>query len=249
MPVYPFGYTIISGKQDQGTTVSNILNSDPLAGISGLWTNSGGSSPVGLYTDVACTTPVTGAAQAIAGWKDERTGMIIATQSDASKRPLSAIIGTKLVMLCDGIDDGMITEVNLVNPFSLAVAGAVTAASNTNRLIQSRDNNRLISLARFANAVFNGGAVLDDTASITLAAPAVAVLTVGATSSCFVNGVNHTDNSGVLGDWGRIGIMSEGTNPEPPTGYITGLFWKVGGEWTPTEKAAIAAFALTINPP
>lgn len=33
MPVYPLGYPIISGKQDGGTTLTNVMNVDPLASL------------------------------------------------------------------------------------------------------------------------------------------------------------------------------------------------------------------------
>jgi len=201
-----------------------------------------------LYQDTACTIQAAGG-DPVGGWKDERTGTIIATQSDADKRPIATVVGGKMVLVSDGVDDAMVTEVDLPNPFSLAVSGAVLSSSNSQRILQSRDENRLITFNRFSNAVFLGVAVVGDTGTSPGSAPSVAVLTDAATASCFINGVDRTDNPAVSANWGRIGIMGGGQNPfEVPDGYISGLFWKTGGVWTPTERAAIEAFAVTINP-
>lgn len=229
-----------------GPRLISASNADPLPGIEGIWTNAGSSTSVGLYQDTACTDPVDDEFQSIAGWKNERTGAIIATQSNASKQPFSMIVGGKMVMYSDGVDDGMVTNVNLLNPFSLAVTAAVVTGSNFQRLLQSMENNRVLTFGRGTAAVFLGGVVVNNTGS-TVPNSAVGILTDDAHSTFWLNGTDVTDNPDISADWGTVGLFGEGTNPEVPDGYITGLFWKAG-IWTADERAAIESFAATINP-
>ncbi len=109
MPVYPLGMSIVSGRQDHGTVVSNVLNVDPLAGLPfalRLQPNSSFSAPLGLYQDTACTIPATADGDTVAAWRDELSNSgITALQSTFAARPMLVFDGGIPTVFFDGVDD------------------------------------------------------------------------------------------------------------------------------------------------
>lgn len=130
MPVYPLGYPIISGKQDGGTTLTNVLSStpvDPLAPFPWavrLQTHIPGSNtPLGLYQDVACTIPCTMDGDPVAAWRDKlSTSGVIATQSSSQRQPILVFVGGVPTILFDGVDDCLV--------HGLTITGQLTAFVN-----------------------------------------------------------------------------------------------------------------------
>lgn len=116
---------------------------DPLAGITftlRLQTHNGNNVPLGLYKDVACTIPATAENDAIAAWRDELgTSGLIATQSDASKRPLLKFVNGVPTVSPDGTNDSLnVAAISLPQPNTLSCG---LSRTNNGRLVYGMTTN------------------------------------------------------------------------------------------------------------
>lgn len=175
MPVYPLGYPIISGKQDGGTTVTNVLSStpvDPLAPFPWavrLQTHiPGGNTPLGLYQDVTCTIPCTMDGDPVAAWRDELSmSGVIAIQADTQKQPILVFVSGFPTVYFDAVDDNLLATVGvIVQPlmvFLNAIPNGKGAAFGT---ISGGANQIIIApsgaLAGLTEEVYAGSAFIDD---------------------------------------------------------------------------------------
>lgn len=144
MPVYFAGSSIVSGRQDYGTVVSNIIETDPLAGIVfalRLQAQQGDNVPIGLYQDTACTIPALLDGDPIAAWRDELgTSGLILIQSDSQKQPMLLFDGGTPTVYFDGVDDFLaVTSANLaLQPYTAFVIGSADNGTNS-RFFENRN--------------------------------------------------------------------------------------------------------------
>jgi len=80
-----------------------------------LQTHRGDCIPLGLYTDMACSTPATEHGDAIAAWRDELSGSgVVAVQSDPERRPLLRFREGVPTIEFDGVNDYLSIPANII---------------------------------------------------------------------------------------------------------------------------------------
>lgn len=174
-------------------------------------TEGGGELPVsGAVADWNPATLALSDGASVASWVSA-VGSEYAAQADGAKQPIYrasvTVMNNQPAVEFDILDDGLLTDLNIANPFTIYLVESGESELNVSRTLTSRDNNALISVARGdGNNAFNSGNV----SAFRLTAPAVAVLVVGAESRYYVNGVDRTGDASKVGDWGRLAFGTGG---------------------------------------
>lgn len=192
---------IIGGRR--GISSSLGLTTDPLAGLTfalRLQTHSGfgatPNAPVGLYTDVLCTTPATMAGDLVAAWRDELgTSRLTATQATSGKRPILQFVSSKPVLRFNGTSSSMGFVLTFASTSHIWYSG-LSQGTSMGRILTDTGLGRLI-LYPYADA--GGGLVgyYDGAAfrSIAVGTTAFQVLTYkfaasGTTGTAYRNGTS-----------------------------------------------------------
>jgi len=148
----------------------------------------------------------------VSTWSDRSGNANDATGVGAARPEYKINIqGGSPVVRFDAIDDGMSTNCNLNNPFTIIYTGR-TISGISNRTILSRDQNRVIAYNRSSNGVFNGATVVNSTQTTPGTNVAIGTLVVGATSAFFANGSDITTGTTGTGNWGRLSFGFVGVN-------------------------------------
>jgi hypothetical protein len=186
-------------------------NNDPLAGLLQLRLEDIDASSISTWVNTGTTAPANNATQAVAGMQPT----FIAASADFNGQPC---------LRFDATNDGMATGYSLTNPYTIIfVARALdTSIQASNRTINSQDHNSLISINRVGAAVYNEGIIKDSTGADGTTAHVIS-LAIGAESHVYIDGVDVTQNTNFVGDWGRISIGNVGSNAEPANADIAAI--------------------------
>lgn len=139
---------------------------DPLEGIAlslRLQTHNGDNSPIGLYTDTACTTPATTAGDLIAAWKDELgTSGIVFTQATSGNRPTLQFDSGVPVVRFNGTDQYLdYSSANISVDRRTAVVGYKASNATGGNIMQFRLSGYGYLLRHFESGVaYIGGDIL-----------------------------------------------------------------------------------------
>lgn len=225
---------------------------DPLSGFNWaarLQTHIPGSNtPIGLFQDVACTIPATQDGDPVAAWRDELSASgSIAAQIDTQKQPILAFQSGVPTLIFDGVDDGFVTSVALVSPWSIAMAGAVDVVAGS-RMVQATLANRVLTFNRNDASAFLGSSVVDNTAINPGSTPSVSILTENTTARCVINGVDRTENSAFSGvSWGTIAIGFSGAFGEGFSGFMVAMLG-LGSELTLSQCGTVNTYLTNLLP-
>ena len=120
-------------------------------------------------------------------------------------------------LLLDNVDDGYVSDLNIVRPFHIFVVEKPTSFSSTYmRTIQSMDVNALLSAARQqANTAYLDGNVSDY--AVTNLSTCLLELSAStqSTTTYRVNGVDRAVGSPSSANWGRFALGAQGIFAEP----------------------------------
>lgn len=167
---------------------------------------------------------------AVATWEDQSGEGNDATQGTAGERPTYQTneLNGKPVVRFDASDDGMLTSLTLVGPYTIILVERGRAGAGL-RTISSATANALISATRvdglnaYINAVISNYSVAVDT-------PVILGLVIPAAANgfYFVNGVDRTSGTHHE-NWGQVAIGSE------------------GGEYANTDLAEVIAYDSALS--
>jgi hypothetical protein len=147
----------------------------------------------------------------ISGNGNNATQATMASQPTVTPGQINGLPG----VVFDGVDDGMLTALNLLSPYTVFMVAKSNQGAAYVRFIQASDNNRIIVFNRDSNSVYLGAAVANDTTVFPGGNWGIGCLAEGADSAWFVNGVNKTDLTSVGNvDWGTVVLNGVGLAPE-----------------------------------
>lgn len=199
-----------------GIVVHNPKMTDPLAGLMVMRLEADQITGVSNNDPTGTTWPNTGT--------DATKTM---TQADSSKQGLwqasDANFNGKPSVFFDDVQMGMLSNLNLTAAEGYTIIMVVRSVATSSRQLQSGTNNCVMSSSRNAFAVFNGTVVTGNTEVINHSHPCILTLAVGAQSKCYNNGVDVTDSTTGLNDWGTLAIGAAGSQAEAANAYIAAI--------------------------
>ncbi len=153
----------------------------------------------------------------VASWTDSSGNGNHATQATGANRPLfrTAIQNGLPAVQFDDTNDALVTSLNVARSYTIILV-ASQPVNSTTRIINSVENNNLMSIRRGSNTVYLGSDVFSGTIGVNnvFAMMSMTVSTVDPTVLYF-NGTDITGGSPPSANWGTVTFGASGLNAEP----------------------------------